>query len=64
MDDLTKNIKRFRLMRGYDQDRMSGLLGISRVTYSKLENGKSKVTDDLFYQISRVLEVAPEALLD
>lgn len=64
MDDLTRNIKRFRLMRGYDQDRMAGLLGISRVTYSKLENGKSKVTDDLFYRLSRVLEVSLEALLD
>jgi len=64
MDDLTRNIKRFRLMRGYDQDRMASLLGISRVTYSKLENGKSKVTDDLFYQLSRALEVSPEALLD
>ena len=64
MDDLTRNIKRFRLMRGYDQDRMAGLLGISRVTYSKLENGKSRVTDDLFYQLSQVLEVPPESLLD
>lgn len=64
MDDLTKNIKRFRLIRGFDQDRMAGLLGISRVTYSKIENGRSKVTDDLFYRLSRVLEVSPEALIN
>lgn len=64
MEDLVKNIKRYRLMRGMDQDRISGLLGISRVTYSKIENGRVKVSDDMFYQFSRVLGVSPEALLD
>ena len=64
MDDLTRNIKRLRLIRGFDQDRMAGLLGVSRVTYSKLENGKSKFSDDLFYQLSRVLAVPPETLLE
>ena len=64
MEDLVKNIKRYRLMRGMDQDRISGLLGISRVTYSKIENGRVKISDDMFYQFSRVLGVSPEALLD
>ena len=51
MDNLTKNIKRYRLMRGMDQDEVAGRLSMSRVTYSKLENGKVKVTDDLLYQL-------------
>lgn len=64
MDNLTKNIKRYRLMRGMDQDEVAGRLSMSRVTYSKLENGKVKVTDDLLYQLSLVFGVKPETLLD
>lgn len=64
MDDLAKNIKRYRLMRGMDQDAVAGRLGISRVTYSKIENGKGKVTDDQFYRLSQIFGIKPEVLLD
>jgi len=62
--NLIRNIKRYRLMRGMDQEKIAGLLGISRVTYSKLENGKVKVSDDMFYQFSKILGVSTYALLD
>ena len=64
IDNLARNIKRYRLMRGMDQERIAGLLGISRVTYSKLENGKANVSDDLFYQFSKILGVPTSDLLD
>ena len=64
IENLVRNIKRYRLMRGMDQERIAGLLGISRVTYSKLENGKVKVSDDMFYQFSKILGVPTFDLLD
>lgn len=64
IENLVKNIKRYRLLRGLDQERIAGLLGISRVTYSKIENGKVKVSDDMFYRFSKILGVTTYALLD
>lgn len=64
MENLIKNIRRYRVMRGIDQDEIADRLNMSRVTYSKLENGKVRVSDDVFYQISRIFGVKPEVLLD
>lgn len=64
VDRLADNIKRYRLMRGLDQTQLAEALAVSRVTYSKIETGKVKPSDDLFYRLARVFEVDPVMLLE
>ncbi len=61
---LAENIKRYRLMRGLDQSQIASLLAVSRVTYSKIETGKSKPADDMFYRIARIFGISPVLLLE
>lgn len=61
---LAENIKRYRLMRGLDQSQLASLLAVSRVTYSKIETGRSKPTDDMFYRIAKVFGISPVLLLE
>lgn len=61
---LAKNIRRRRLLLGLDQEQLAGRLGVSRITFSKYENGKSPVNDDVFYRLSRIFNVSPDVLLE
>ena len=53
-DILARNIRRRRQILGLDQGQMADRIGVSRITFSKYENGKAAITDDVFYRLSRI----------
>ncbi len=63
-DNLLRNIRRRRQMLGLDQSQLANRLGVSRITYSKFENGRSAISDDMFYRLSRIFDVTPDTLLE
>ena len=63
-DVLARNIRRRRQILGLDQGQMADRIGVSRVTFSKYENGKATITDDVFYRLSRIFGVSPATLLE
>ena len=63
-DMLARNIRRRRQILGLDQGQMADRIGVSRITFSKYENGKAAITDDVFYRLSRIFGISPAALLE
>ena len=63
-DILARNIRRRRQILGLDQGQMADRIGVSRITFSKYENGKVAITDDVFYRLSRIFGISPAALLE
>jgi transcriptional regulator with XRE-family HTH domain len=51
------NLKRFRKEKGWSQHYVAAELGMSQNNYSRIENGKSKITLDQLEQISKVMSV-------
>ena len=64
IDILARNIRRRRQILGLDQGQMADRIGVSRITFSKYENGKAAITDDVFYRLSRIFGIPPAALLE
>ena len=63
-DALVRNIRRRRQMLGLDQSQMAERVGVSRITFSKYENGKAPISDDMFYRLSRIFGISPTNLLE
>ena len=59
-----KRIKVFRDQAGYSQERLAGLLKMSRVSLSQIENGSRKISADEIAKLSKVFNVASDILLD
>jgi len=53
-------IKRLRDNKGWSQDYMAEVLGMSQPAYSKLESGHTKLTFDKASQLAKVFEIEPE----
>lgn len=53
----------YRTARGIKQEDMAKLLGISRITLSRIENNRLPLSMELFLRIAAVLELRPEYLL-
>ena len=51
-----------RQIKGYSQEVMAELLGISHTAYAKMERGETKVTEDKLSQIANVLGIEKEDL--
>jgi transcriptional regulator with XRE-family HTH domain len=51
------NIRRFREMRGYSQDYMANMLGLTQSAYGKIEKQAVKLTIDRLQQIAEILEI-------
>ncbi|MBX9634956.1 MAG: helix-turn-helix domain-containing protein [Magnetospirillum sp.] len=52
-----------RELLGWDQAKMSGYMGLSRSTWSRIENGESALTMDQLARAAQVLGVAPHTIL-
>lgn len=52
---LLKKIKEVRKKKGYSQEEIAKKLGISKVTYNRIENGKTNLFLDRFFQILQIL---------
>lgn len=62
--ELGVKIKKIRESKNYTQEYMSNKLNISQNTYSKIETGGIKLTVDRLKQISEVLDVTIEDILN
>jgi len=61
--EIGQKIKKIRELRNYSQDYMAERLGISQVSYSRIEKGQTKLDLQRMQQIAAVLEVDPVMLL-
>src|SRR5262249_42306739 len=57
-----ENLRTLRLARGLTQPMLAEKAGIEQCYLSKLENGRSKPSEDVLTRIAQALEVKPEAL--
>lgn len=56
-------IRRIRLKMGYTQEKVAGLLNVSRSVYSRIEAGKCGCSVDLFIQFSNLFGVSLDYLI-
>lgn len=61
---ISENIKRFRKAKGLTQEEMAVRLNVVRQTVSKWEKGLSVPDAEVLIQISQLLEVSVDQLLD
>lgn len=64
MKNIGENIRKLRTLKGYSQDYLSKKLKMSQNNYSELERGKVKLTIERLNEIAKILEVAPEDILN
>lgn len=53
----------YRTARGIKQEDLAKLLGISRITLSRIENSRMPLSIENFFKIAAIFEVRPEYLL-
>lgn len=58
-----KVIRRFRKAKGLSQEVLSGLAGLDRTHYSKIERGLRSPTIDTLFRIAQALDVPPYKLV-
>ena len=56
-------IREFRVSRGMSQELLSGLAGLDRTHYSKIERGLRSPTIDTLFKIAYALEISPNELI-
>lgn len=61
--EIGQKIKKIRELRNYSQEYLAERLGISQVSYSRIENGQTRLDLQRMKQIAEVLEVDPVMLL-
>jgi transcriptional regulator with XRE-family HTH domain len=59
-----EKIRILRDMKGYSQDNMADMLGLSRQAYGDYERGNTKISDSRLKQIADALGTTPEAILN
>jgi len=62
--EIGMKVKRIREFRNYSQEYMAEHLGISQVSYSRIENGQTKLDIQRMEQIANILEVDPMLLFN
>lgn len=58
-----KVIRSFRRSKGLSQEVLSGLAGLDRTHYSKIERGLRSPTIDTLFRIAQALDVPPHMLI-
>jgi len=53
------NLRRLRRARDYSQEYLAFELGITQKAYSNIELGKTRMREDLLFELSRLLEISP-----
>ena len=56
-------IRTCRVRRGLSQEVLSGLAGLDRTHYSKIERGLRSPTIDTFFKIAQALDMPPHQLM-
>ena len=57
-------IQKYRKDKGMSQEVLSGLAGLDRTHYSKIERGLRSPTIDTLFKIAHALDVAPHELIE
>ena len=52
---ISKNIRKYREIKGFSQDYMAHQLDINQASYAKIENNSTKLTVDRLFAISKLL---------
>lgn len=60
--ELGKNIRRFREMKGYSQEKLAEFIGVSTIFISRIEQGKKAPGIDNFIKIANVLSASADEL--
>ena len=63
LEIVSRNLQKLRLERGYTQEEMSELAGISTSFYANLERGKKGMSIFVFRDLADALEVSTDSLL-
>lgn len=58
-----KVLKQFRENRGMSQEVLSGLAGLDRTHYSKIERGLRSPTIDTIFKIAHALDIPPHTII-
>lgn len=61
--DIGDRIRRIRLRKGYSQDYVAHKIGVSQNFYSKMELGKTTVTEQRLRQLANVLDESVSSIL-
>lgn len=65
MNDLiSKNIRKFRELKGYSQEYMAHKLDITQSSYAKLENNSTKINVEKLFAIAKILETDAGDILE
>ena len=61
MENITynKNLRKIRRVKDLTQEYIAFELGISQKPYSDIEQGKTKMREDLLLKLSSILEISP-----
>ena len=63
-DTISKNIRKYRELKGYSQEYMAHELHINQASYAKIENSSTKLSVERLFEISKLLETDVSELLD
>ncbi|MFY1046682.1 helix-turn-helix domain-containing protein [Chryseobacterium sp. GP-SGM7] len=61
---ISKNIRKYRELKGFSQEFMASQLDINQASYAKIENSSTKLTVERLFAISKLLETDITDLLD
>jgi len=64
MIDVQEKIKNIRELKNLTQEYIAEKLGITQAAYSKIENGTTKISYDKLFQISNILGIEIQELLN
>ena len=56
-------LQEYRVKKGMSQELLSGLAGLDRTHYSKIERGLRSPTLDTLFKIAQALEIPPHAIV-
>lgn len=61
-DDLARNLRILRLLRGFEQRELALKSGVDRSTISRLEHGRQRIRPKTLGKLANALRVTPELL--
>ena len=63
-ESVGKILQSYRKSKGMSQELLSGLAGLDRTHYSKLERGLRSPTIDTLFKIAKALDVPPNKIVE
>lgn len=63
IESIRKNIRKYRMLRGYSQEYMAHRLNISQFAYHKIESGRTTLKVSVLIKIGKILDIDSEKLI-